>query len=296
MKQIGKYLELEEAKKASLNQLLVSIEKSLGIHITIHDPRGLFYGATISSEWFRHRHELCSYKRSGDADKRCIQTCLDETGSHSRQSSISKIKHCWKGLTEVVVPIYADDDFKFIIFAGLFKSKESSSIFQSDMIKTFEKLEICDQKRALNISRVINHIGQSILLYLENFYFASQEDDRMQIIQRYIYHHATQKISLEELASHLFLSKSRTSHLVSSLFGKSFSELIKEERIKRACSILRNSRKPIYQIPPLIGIENEYYFYRLFKKEMGSTPRQYRQQFIEDKKCSSSNNFLHRHT
>lgn len=58
--------------------------------------------------------------------------------------------------------------------------------------------------------------------------------------------------------------------------GKTFSELVREYRLKRACVLLENSELPIEEIGILVGYPHSSNFYKTFKKEYSLSPHQYR--------------------
>ena len=66
---------------------------------------------------------------------------------------------------------------------------------------------------------------------------------------------------------------------MSVLYDKYRLELQKK-RIDTACELLENTTMTVGEITYKIGIENENYFYTLFKKNVGMTPKQYRQSKI----------------
>ncbi len=78
--------------------------------------------------------------------------------------------------------------------------------------------------------------------------------------------------SLTELGQKLYLTVPYLSKLIKELFGKSFKELVVEERLDRAKQLFRDSNMPIGDIIRSVGYENESYFHREFKKRYGSTP------------------------
>lgn len=57
--------------------------------------------------------------------------------------------------------------------------------------------------------------------------------------------------------------------------GISLNEYILDIRMKQAAYLLTHSKLPVNKIAENIGIENENYFYRLFKKVHGCTPREF---------------------
>lgn len=55
----------------------------------------------------------------------------------------------------------------------------------------------------------------------------------------------------------------------------SLNEFILNVRMKQAVHLLTNTDMSVNQVTENIGIENENYFYRLFKKVYGCTPREF---------------------
>ena len=78
--------------------------------------------------------------------------------------------------------------------------------------------------------------------------------------------------TLGELAKRLYVSEPYLSKLISGYFGKSFKELLLEERIARATELFEESDAPIGTVIRNIGYENESYFHREYKKRVGKTP------------------------
>lgn len=78
--------------------------------------------------------------------------------------------------------------------------------------------------------------------------------------------------SLTELADRLYLSPPYMSKTIKESFGKTFKELLVEERIKRARELFCTTDLTIGDIIRSLGYENESYFHREFKKRFGITP------------------------
>ena len=58
--------------------------------------------------------------------------------------------------------------------------------------------------------------------------------------------------------------------------GSTFSRLLETRRLEQACFLLKNTDLTIEDIAENIGYENLSFFYRLFRRTYGSTPREYR--------------------
>jgi len=104
---------------------------------------------------------------------------------------------------------------------------------------------------------------------------ASGEQGRRAMIADYI-REEYRLASLSELSCRLGVSVPHLSRTVKELFGKSFKELLLDERIDRAEELLKRTDMPIGAVIRAVGYENRSYFHREFKKRKGSTPMQLR--------------------
>ena len=86
------------------------------------------------------------------------------------------------------------------------------------------------------------------------------------------------KVTLETLAGQFHLSKPYLSKYIKEKAGMTFQEAVKTERMKKACALLRETGQTVETVAAEVGYENVEHFNRLFKKEYGITPMQYRRQ------------------
>ena len=78
--------------------------------------------------------------------------------------------------------------------------------------------------------------------------------------------------SLSELGERLYLTVPYLSKITHELFGKSFKELVVDERMARAKTAFEATDMSVGDVIRSIGYENESYFHREFKKRYGITP------------------------
>ena len=88
------------------------------------------------------------------------------------------------------------------------------------------------------------------------------------------------KISLPDAAARFGYSKSQFHRIIRQETGMSFIELIRSIRMQRARHYLLNTHLPIKNIAQLLGLDSAEYFSRMFKKNRGMTPKEYREQFM----------------
>lgn len=83
-------------------------------------------------------------------------------------------------------------------------------------------------------------------------------------------------VTLDTLAEHFHLSKPYLSKYIKEKAGMTFQEVVKEERMKKARTMLKETKWAAETIAANVGYENVEHFNRLFKKTYGVTPIQYR--------------------
>lgn len=101
-------------------------------------------------------------------------------------------------------------------------------------------------------------------------------DQRVQIIIALMHHDLRKKLSLDELADSVNLSRSRFQHLFKSETGYSPAQYLKTLRLEHARGLLETSLLSVKQILVSVGIPDKSHFERSFKKTYGLTPTEYR--------------------
>ena len=66
------------------------------------------------------------------------------------------------------------------------------------------------------------------------------------------------------------------SRIIKNETGSTFKNLLEEKRMNEACFLLKNTPLNIEDIALHAGYENLSFFYRLFQRKYGMTPRDYR--------------------
>ena len=84
-------------------------------------------------------------------------------------------------------------------------------------------------------------------------------------------------VNLEMLAERYFYSKTHICRLFLKNTGKSFNNFLIDIKIGKACSMLETTDMTVGEITEILGYESVEYFYRLFKRKKGETPKEYRE-------------------
>jgi AraC-like DNA-binding protein len=82
---------------------------------------------------------------------------------------------------------------------------------------------------------------------------------------------------VEEAARYAGVSRSCLYRAFQAEFGCSPSAYLIRFRIQRACQLLRHSALPVGAVALSVGFGDPYYFSRAFRREMGVSPTEYRE-------------------
>jgi two-component system response regulator YesN len=99
----------------------------------------------------------------------------------------------------------------------------------------------------------------------------------------FIHHHYEEKISLEDVAQNLNLSKHYLCSAFKKVTGENMSLFINKLRIEKAKSLLLESNGSIKEIFEEVGYSNQQYFSKVFKKITGITVMEYKENKVHKK-------------
>lgn len=107
------------------------------------------------------------------------------------------------------------------------------------------------------------------------------QKDIIMALKEYAEVHYHQDISMKELAEDVFfLNPTYLSHMFAEKTGISYSAYIRQVRIGKAKQLLTDGRYSITEIASLSGYNDTSQFIRVFKQEMGTTPKKYRERLV----------------
>ncbi|BBH19487.1 hypothetical protein Back11_08320 [Paenibacillus baekrokdamisoli] len=87
--------------------------------------------------------------------------------------------------------------------------------------------------------------------------------------------YANPAMCLQYVSDKLNISSKQVSKIFNNQCARSVADYLNDVRLEKAADWLQNSNRSIKEILQKIGVENESYFYKLFKKKYGVTPKEY---------------------
>ncbi|TGV31320.1 AraC family transcriptional regulator [Mesorhizobium sp. M00.F.Ca.ET.186.01.1.1] len=101
-------------------------------------------------------------------------------------------------------------------------------------------------------------------------------------VAQYIHEHYYQSLTIASLAEQHNVNRNRLSYVFRRYAGMGPAEYLLKYRINMAQEMLVTSELPVQQIAQTVGIADPFYFSRVFKKQLGISPTEYREQFINN--------------
>jgi len=94
----------------------------------------------------------------------------------------------------------------------------------------------------------------------------------------FIFRNYGNKITLDDIAAAGSVCRSKCCQLFSEYIGQTPNAYLTGYRIGKSCDMLRESNRSVLEVSMACGFQSPSYFTSIFQKEIGLTPRQYRDQ------------------
>ena len=297
-----------ENRYAPLVQFLDQLTGRCGLKLCIKDYTGFI---RMDSELFQallpyltHSNPYCLHIKH---DKQRFAHCVNmmkRMAGVCMERECSFCGTCYAGVREWIVPIFEDSLLLGAICAGYLPVELEEAHSRID--RAMGDASAAERERALELYHdyiVPNEADveaqlpalQFVASYLSSTYrFSRFTLDSKELVTRrsavqtrmlcqhvvdYITLHASEEISVQEIADYCFVSVSTISHIFKKNLGCSINTFINKIRIERAKELLLNTNDPIEQIGAAVGIPDASYFSRVFKQLIGFSPSKFRQRF-----------------
>ncbi len=248
-------------------------------------PEGLKIGLNALLECGDQRFYL---EQGGIVKKQAVDTTQSDLFSYYEPAS-TELRELLIGKKSEAVSAFAD---KWISLIGQHR-------YPSETVRDWVLKLLIDQKLKLHSMQIIRPgdtadklhkaIGEAdslaqlklwLIRYLQTLasMTAAGAGIRQEVVEacQYVGMHLHRRISLEEVAEHLFLNSSYFSRLFKKETGENFIEYVTRMKIGKAKEMLDQTGDSVGKICETLGYDNQSYFIKIFKAHTGLTPVEYR--------------------
>lgn len=265
-----------------LNQLLQNFYTISKFSITVYDEN---FQEIVS--YPRELPPFCSLIRTCSRGmENCLKcdkaACLQAANTHKLYTY-----SCHTGLTECIVPIILGEIvIGYFLFGHITPCEDPDTGW--NMVKKccidypldMELLEQYYRELHFSSDSYINSAAQimtAVASYLCTSQMASLKYDSLPLqVDKYIQSHLNENLSSTALCEIFSLSRTRLYQISSENFGMGITDYIRKIRVQNAARLLETTDESISQIASSVGIYDYNYFTKVFKKQIGLTPRDYK--------------------
>ena len=126
------------------------------------------------------------------------------------------------------------------------------------------------------------YLSEVLSLILAETYAREKKDEagaqnkHVTNIIKYMYSHISEILTLEQICGEFELSKSYVNSIFLKCTQHAPMDFFITLKIREACNALRSTDQYVYESAQSLGYKDQYYFSRLFKRVVGVSPKEYR--------------------
>ncbi len=276
------------AAKKILQDYHAILHKLVGIPIDLVSATGEVMTLCPSE----HYNPFCHYIRSCSRGENACTSSDGENCDKAKATGKSVIYECHAGLIDIVVPLFVNDRYMGCLTTGqILRKKPTQKSFRElkEKIKAFDldedKLKeyyfntiVMSEKQIEALVDLLSLISSYILESENKLLFLESINEKKKTLgaRQYIEQNYKKKLTIDNIASAVFLSPSHFSHIFKEEVGTSPINYLNRFRVDRAKEILKNSNTSITEISHSVGFQSLPHFNRIFKNIAKISPGLYR--------------------
>jgi AraC-like DNA-binding protein len=253
-------LHYHEEYELNLISNAAGAKRVVGDHMEeIEDLELVLVGSNLPHGWFTHQ---CKSENINEITIQFHRDLLDE--KFLRRNQLSFIRTLLERSSK-----------------GISFSQETKEAFKPRLEKLAQKsgfdsvLELISILHDLSISRNMRTLSNSTFTSEQFSYYSRRIEKAFEYMQAYY----DKDISLADLSKVVNMPEVSFSRFIKKRTGKTFIESLNEIRLGHASRMLIDTTETISEISYKCGFNNLSYFNRIFKREKGCTPKEFRQNY-----------------
>lgn len=258
--------------KSQFDETLEVFRSASGMEVCIKVMRpGLIRESVLNERqvsWSLHASAFClDVKRT--QNEQCRTCDLREVPARCQRERRIFSHICHAGAGEVVIPLFSANALAAVVFAGQFRTSKKQP-------SELPLLKPAEHRKLIALCRMLGaYLAEC--MRMRSTTPPDSDAARADSIRTFLEQRLRESPTVSDLARHLGLSATRTTHVVRETTHHSFSELRDELRLRRACDLLQGTYYKVAHVAQECGFSTSQYFHRFFREATGVTPLAYRQ-------------------
>ncbi len=218
------------------------------------------------------------------------------------------VYQCHAGLTDFSIPLIVEGSLVGFVLCGQVRlvgheddaiegMVHSQNLWESDedLKHSFENVPVVNYQKIQASAELLQLIVENCIRKHINLVViddtgldepkklsTNNNDHKIKKALRFIEHHFSDDIKLEDVASHIYLSPYYFSKLFKKHIGIGFNAYLNNCRIMHAKKMLQSSGIPVATIAKNLGFSQTSYFCKVFRKNCSMSPQEYRDKHYQD--------------
>ncbi|HTV76560.1 MAG TPA: helix-turn-helix domain-containing protein [Candidatus Baltobacteraceae bacterium] len=228
---------------------------------------------------------------------RACAACLQVQQQLSETASLeAKTINCPAGLCDTVVPVRMGDQLVGFLTTGqVFRKKPTEAQFNrtvklladwgvqanvKELREAYFDTRVLSPRQHESVVKLLTIFAEHLSM-VSNQIIVQEQSAEPPVIARakqYIAEHQTEELSLELVAKAVFTSKFYFCKMFKKTTGINFTDYLSRVRTERAKNLLLNPNLRVSEIAYEVGFQSLTHFNRVFKRILGRSPSDYREQ------------------
>lgn len=249
-----------------MQDLLKDFYSLTGIKICIYDKNEnelCYYPEKHSGFCKLIRKDPLLKRKCEECDRRAFETCKKTHKQHTYT--------CHAGLIECISPIIINEKIIGYIAIGQIRAKNIPKM-NNAFLEEYNKLPVIPFEKISASMRILD--ACTGYEYLKGLI---EETDSIDFrLNEYILKNIGNELSTKELCLNFHLSRNELYSIFKKYFDATPADFIKKKRLDIACKLLKTTSLHVNEIATQCGIPDYNYFSKVFKKQFGLSPTQYK--------------------
>ena len=277
-----------------ITELIRSFRELTGVGVCFYDTERFFrYHVNGEKDYMGHYCEFCKCVRLLDGGKAaCEKSDKGEAIELAHSYKKPFFFKCHMGICELVVPVVKKEKLLGLVFLGqcriegedmtltVRQSAERLGGSPDGFAELYSALPLVDRNLLLNTGKLLSEYYEAMITKSETLNLNGDDEKPPALLAERIKNYLDQEYihgaKLSRVAARFFVNPSYASRTFSRQYGVSIVDYVNRLKIDRAKLLLSTTDIPLGSIALNVGFSDANYFSRLFKKNVGISPREYR--------------------